>query len=66
MMTNSSPNHPTVTLAQGKVIGTIREEKAPQSVEAFLGVPYALPPVGPASAHPTMPHLVSINFSFAP
>ncbi|CAI7625633.1 unnamed protein product [Penicillium pancosmium] len=45
-MTSGSSDHPTVTLAQGKVIGTIREEAAPQSVEAFLGVPYALPPVG--------------------
>jgi carboxylesterase type B len=45
-MTSGSADHLTVTLAQGKVIGTIREEVAPQSVEAFLGVPYALPPVG--------------------
>ncbi|KAJ5241452.1 CAZyme family CE10 [Penicillium citrinum] len=43
---SSSPDQPTVTLTQGRLIGTIREETAPQSVEAFLGVPYALPPVG--------------------
>lgn len=45
-MTNSTSDHPTVTLAQGKLIGTIREETAPQPIEAFLGVPYALPPIG--------------------
>ncbi|KAJ5099886.1 hypothetical protein N7532_006887 [Penicillium argentinense] len=37
---------PTVTLAQGKVIGTRQGETAPQAIDAFLGVPYALPPVG--------------------
>lgn len=43
---NGSSDQPTVILAQGKVIGTIRKGTAPQSVDAFLGVPYALPPVG--------------------
>ena len=34
---------PSVTLIQGKVVG-IRVEN--QAVDAFLGIPYALPPVG--------------------
>ena len=35
---------PSVTLAQGQVIGTRLEESSPHPVDAFLGVPYALPP----------------------
>lgn len=38
---------PTVVLSQGTVVGTIRDDADfPQSLEAFLGVPYALPPTG--------------------
>ncbi|KAL6234325.1 hypothetical protein BDW75DRAFT_169358 [Aspergillus navahoensis] len=37
---------PSVTLAQGKVVGVQLEDKLPQPVDAFLGVPYARPPVG--------------------
>lgn len=37
---------PSVTLRQGHVIGTSREETTPHPVDAFLGVPYALPPIG--------------------
>ncbi|KAJ5614708.1 CAZyme family CE10 [Penicillium herquei] len=43
-MTDS--DRPSVSLTQGQVIGTHLETTSPQSVEAFLGVPYALPPVG--------------------
>ncbi|KAJ5711976.1 CAZyme family CE10 [Penicillium malachiteum] len=39
-------DHPSVSLTQGQVIGTHLETTSPQPVEAFLGVPYALPPVG--------------------
>ncbi|KAJ5161959.1 hypothetical protein N7492_007351 [Penicillium capsulatum] len=37
---------PTVTLAQGTVVGIRLEQASPHPVDAFLGVPYALPPVG--------------------
>lgn len=37
---------PSVTLAQGRVVGTQPKDSFPQPVDAFLGVPYALPPVG--------------------
>ncbi|KAJ5673528.1 hypothetical protein N7507_002655 [Penicillium longicatenatum] len=43
-MVDYSP--PSVTLRQGHVIGTRKEETTPQPVDAFLGVPYALPPIG--------------------
>ncbi|KAJ5404873.1 hypothetical protein N7465_006157 [Penicillium sp. CMV-2018d] len=37
---------PSVTLVQGHVVGTQLNDSFPQPVDAFLGVPYALPPVG--------------------
>jgi carboxylesterase type B len=37
---------PSVTLAQGHVVGTRLDVSFPQAVDAFLGVRYALPPVG--------------------
>lgn len=37
---------PSVTLVQGHVVGTKLNDSFPQAVDAFLGVPYALPPVG--------------------
>ncbi|KAJ5764915.1 hypothetical protein N7520_004474 [Penicillium odoratum] len=37
---------PSVTLHQGTFIGARQEETTPQPVDAFLGIPYALPPVG--------------------
>jgi carboxylesterase type B len=37
---------PAVTLAQGQVMGIQLKETFPQTIDAFLGVPYALPPVG--------------------
>ncbi|KAJ5088614.1 hypothetical protein N7456_012230 [Penicillium angulare] len=42
----SESNPPSVTLAQGKLIGTHLEDTSPQPVEGFLGVRYALPPIG--------------------
>lgn len=39
-------NPPTVNLPQGTVIGTVLENDLKRKVEAFLGIPYALPPVG--------------------
>lgn len=35
---------PSVTLAQGRLVGTRLEESSAHPVDAFLGVPYALPP----------------------
>ncbi|KAJ5154431.1 Carboxylesterase type B [Penicillium coprophilum] len=37
---------PSVSLMQGHVVGTQLKDSFPQLVDAFLGVPYALPPVG--------------------
>lgn len=37
---------PSVTLPQGQVLGVQLKEAFPGIVDAFLGVPYALPPVG--------------------
>lgn len=37
---------PAVTLAQGTVVGTQLHHSSPHPVDAFLGVPYALPPIG--------------------
>jgi carboxylesterase type B len=45
---------PSVTLAQGQVVGTRLKDTFPQTVEAFLGVPYALPPVGDLRFRPAV------------
>ncbi|KAJ5901569.1 Carboxylesterase type B [Penicillium taxi] len=37
---------PSVILPQGHVVGTHLETTSPHPVEAFLGIPYALPPTG--------------------
>jgi acetylcholinesterase len=36
---------PKVRIAQGLVIGTVLNDSFPAPVEAFMGLPYALPPV---------------------
>ncbi|KAI9736296.1 MAG: hypothetical protein M1834_001182 [Cirrosporium novae-zelandiae] len=41
----SSFSHPTVILPQGTLLGTVLAKDFPP-VEAFLGIPYVLPPVG--------------------
>jgi carboxylesterase type B len=42
----ASSTRPSVTLPQGQVIGIQIKEEFPVTLDAFLGVPYALPPVG--------------------
>jgi triacylglycerol lipase len=37
---------PTVQLRQGIVVGTTLSDSLPQPVDAFRGIPYALPPTG--------------------
>lgn len=38
---------PSVTLPQGRLVGKVLDDGTyPHSVEGFLGIPYALPPVG--------------------
>ncbi|KAH6637835.1 acetylcholinesterase precursor [Boeremia exigua] len=37
---------PSVQLAQGVAVGTTLDEEYPRAVEAFRGIPYALPPTG--------------------
>ncbi|KAI8193359.1 Lipase 4 [Colletotrichum sp. SAR 10_65] len=39
-------DRPSVTIAQGTVVGTVVTEAIPRPVEAFRGIPYAQPPTG--------------------
>lgn len=39
-------NRPCVKLSQGALVGVTLRQNLPRPVEAFRGVPYALPPVG--------------------
>ncbi|KAF9895188.1 hypothetical protein FE257_000090 [Aspergillus nanangensis] len=39
-------NRPQVTIRQGTVVGTIQRDTLQQPVDAFRGIPYALPPTG--------------------
>ncbi|KAI1098575.1 alpha/beta-hydrolase [Jackrogersella minutella] len=41
-----SPARPRVTLTQGTVVGIQQQDAYPKPVDAFLGIPYALPPTG--------------------
>ncbi|KAM0553183.1 hypothetical protein ACHAPJ_007470 [Fusarium lateritium] len=41
-----SPDSPTVTLPQGKIVGVKLQDSLPQPIDGWLGVPYALPPTG--------------------
>lgn len=45
---------PSVTLAQGQVVGTKLKDTFPQTIDAFLGVPYALSPVGDRRFRPAV------------
>jgi carboxylesterase type B len=49
----ADPTRPSVTLPQGKVIGVHLDNFA-QQVDAFLGVPYALPPIGDLRFRPAV------------
>jgi carboxylesterase type B len=44
--TSKTAKGPQVRLSQGNVIGTVLDDGFPHTVEAFRGIPYALPPVG--------------------
>ncbi|KAI1848519.1 hypothetical protein JX265_013802 [Neoarthrinium moseri] len=46
MTVSDGPNRPVVVLRQGTVKGIKQDGGFPHPVEAFLGVPYAAPPVG--------------------
>lgn len=39
-------NRPSVSLPQGRVLGKKIQDGLPRPVDAFLGIPYALPPTG--------------------
>lgn len=47
-------SHPTVKLPQGTIIGRTLSENLPRSVEAFRGIPYALPPTGDRRYRPAV------------
>lgn len=49
----SQSARPSVTLAQGRVVGIQQHETFPQAVDAFLGIPYALPPIGERRFRPS-------------
>lgn len=42
----STAARPKVALAQGTVVGIQQQDAYPKPVDAFLGIPYALPPTG--------------------
>jgi triacylglycerol lipase len=47
---------PSVLIGQGMIVGAVlRDASAPQTVEAFRGIPYALPPVGDRRFKPAIP-----------
>lgn len=50
---------PSVALAQGQVVGIQLNDTFPQTIDAFLGVPYALPPVGERRFRPAEKVLAS-------
>ncbi|KAL3462235.1 Alpha/Beta hydrolase protein [Aspergillus heterothallicus] len=45
---------PSVTLPQGKIVGIQLNDDFPQPVDAFLGIPYAQPPVGDLRFRPAV------------
>ncbi|KAI5925320.1 putative extracellular lipase [Camillea tinctor] len=45
-MSGSSVQRPQVTLDQGTVVGIQQQGAYPNPIDAFLGIPYALPPIG--------------------
>jgi carboxylesterase type B len=47
-------NNPTVQIAQGTVIGLKLSEALPSPVDAFRGIPYALPPTGDRRFRPAV------------
>ncbi|KAJ7475779.1 Alpha/Beta hydrolase protein [Mycena latifolia] len=47
---------PRVSISQGTIVGSVlRVPAAPQPIEAFRGIPYALPPVGDRRFMPAVP-----------
>ncbi|QSS66334.1 hypothetical protein I7I51_07191 [Histoplasma capsulatum] len=46
---------PAVTLRQGTVVGKVLRDNLPKPVEAFLGIPYALPPTNERRFTPPVP-----------
>ena len=57
---------PSVTLPQGQMLGVQLKQDFPVTIDAFLGVPYALPPVGerrfrPASKPPNSTKIIDVS-----
>lgn len=46
MSIGTKEDRPSVTLPQGTVVGLTLTDDLPRSIDAFRGVPYALPPTG--------------------
>lgn len=48
--------HPSVTIRQATVVGKLLDDgKFPEPIEAFMGIPYALPPVNDRRFRPAEP-----------
>ncbi|KAK6857242.1 acetylcholinesterase precursor [Apiospora arundinis] len=54
-MPEDSETRPRVTLPQGIVVGVRQKGAYPNPVDAFLGIPYALPPTGDRRFRPPVP-----------
>ncbi|KAF7556507.1 hypothetical protein G7046_g6271 [Stylonectria norvegica] len=54
MATIAEPHRPTVKLTQGTVVGVRLSDNLPRPVEAFRGIPYALPPTGDRRFRPAV------------
>ncbi|KAK7422164.1 hypothetical protein QQZ08_009632 [Neonectria magnoliae] len=54
MAATTEPERPTVKLAQGTVVGLTLSDDLPRPVQAFRGIPYALPPTGDRRFRPAV------------
>uniref|UniRef100_A0A8H7K407 Carboxylesterase type B domain-containing protein n=1 Tax=Bionectria ochroleuca TaxID=29856 RepID=A0A8H7K407_BIOOC len=52
----ASPGNPSVRIKQGTIVGRMVDDGTfPQPLEGFMGIPYALPPVGDRRFRPAVP-----------
>ena len=52
----SRAQHPSVTIRQGTIVGRMVDDGTfPESLEGFMGIPYALPPIDELRFRPAIP-----------